>query len=475
MKRAKKLFLFYSFASLCLIGLAFILLIRVLDLEYSPLYRISYDLIGNRFFPGETFSLDAATLSRFYSAGLAASDYLHSYSSQRMLPRQHVISNQTIGICITIVTQSRVKSADTQDLRVLSRAVARILQLQNETSASHSGHRHSAPTLDYTLHLCADTSFAEFDSVRQQSRAHLVSVHSSDEPPSDSHYNSDARRKEQLDYAFCLRQALRKCPPHTRYVLALEDDALLRPEFDPLLRHLVFERLPRAHRSDVEDTRRQTAATLESIGYVKLYHPMRLSGYFNPEPSNVAELLALSLLLALVLFFLSSCTSACRRVVPRTRLLGSLIVGVVLVVVMSRQALVPLRRAHPSLYQLVSAPSCCFPAVLFPVHAVEHALVLLANARSEPKDLLFDQFVERTISAADAPLVRLDLSLEQLRQHREATRAFGGRAGAHSDTDDSGARVRVRLRNYLFWPTLVDHIGLYSGRLHGYELPWTMQ
>ena len=341
--------------------------------------------------------------------------------------------------------------------------------------------------MDYTLHLCADAPFAEFNEVLQQSRAQLVSVHSTDEPPTDAYYYTDPWRKEQLDYAFCLRQALRKCPPHTRFVLALEDDALPRVEFDPLLRHLLFERLPRVQRANAQLL---THSPVE-VGFVKLYHPMRLSGFFSPEPVNIAEFVALSLLVALVLYSISSCVARRFASRTRTRLLCavsvSISIGFLLVAVLSRQLLVPLRRVHPAFYQLVRAPSCCFPAVLYPVHSVEYALMLLARARARAthaKDLLFDEFTEFSIAETDAPLLRaalspFSLSLGQLREHRQAISpisALGKRAGVDDGGGGSGeeVRIQVRLRNYLFWPALVDHIGLFSGRYHSFELPWVV-
>ena len=452
------------------------------------MYEISYYLLDKETFPGKNFMLTESILSQHRSEARIAAEYLRDFHFQSKCDSQRFAStNSSFGICITIVTQQRLTSSDSRDLRPLSRVVARVLQLQNATCTANNGPARSAPLLDYTLHLCADAPFPEFNEIRQQSRAQLVSVHSVDEPPTDAHHHTDPWRKEQLDYAFCLRQALRKCPPHTRYVLALEDDALPRDEFDPLLRHLVFERLPRMQHAGAQQLTHSPVA----VGYVKLYHPMRLSGFFNPEPANIAEFVALSLLLALVLFSIGgrSCVSrrfACRNL---TRLLSSvsisISIGFLLVAVLSRQLLVPLRRVHPAFYQLVRAPSCCFPAVLFPVHSVEYALVLLARARdgaTYAKDLLFDEFTECSFAETDAPLLRaalspLSLSLGQLREHRQAISpisAPGKRAGVEDGGGGSGEEVRIhiRLRNYLFWPALVDHIGLFSGRYQSFELPW---
>lgn len=465
MRRYKKFCVIKSVVLLCLVGLAIILLIRILDIEFSPFYKVSYYLIDKDIFPGKNYLLNDAIISHYHSEARNASAYLREFRPQTNCSSQYRIANDSlIGVCITIVSQLRF-NPDPPDLRFLTRVVARLLQLQTDTCTSNTLHASYAP-LDYTLHLCANSPFAEFDEVRQRSRAQLVSVHTADEPPADALYQTDARRKEQLDYAFCLRHALRKCPPHTRYVLALEDDALPRAEFDALLRHLLFERLPRLHR-DASGEELSRAP----VGYVKLYHPMRLSGYFNPELANVAELVAHTLLVALVFSSTSICCAALR-----TRLRYSVLTAFLLVVILSRQILVPLRRAHPSLYQLVRAPSCCFPAVLFPVYAVEHAIDLLANAPADAahaKDLLFDQFTQLTIPATDAPLLRPALSLEQLRAHRQAASRLGG-ADDKSSGAGAGARIRVRLRNYLLWPALVDHIGLFSGRFHKYEPPWVV-
>lgn len=172
-------------------------------------------------------------------------------------------------------------------------------------------------------------------------------VRSAEEEPVKGGAYVNTFEKEKRDYVYCLRRGWELLEP--RNVVVLEDDALPRPDFFPVIDEL----LSRAFSS-------------RSL-YVKLYHPERLQRYWNPEPYRILEWVGLGLVGGGALLLLCCCCSAlpCSAlhllffalyVMAATELLG-------------RHYLLEVRRLSPQLYAVSPATECCTPAMLFPGNA----------------------------------------------------------------------------------------------------------
>jgi hypothetical protein len=169
--------------------------------------------------------------------------------------------------------------------------------------------------------------------------------------------------KEKDDYAFCLHESLRYNP---RFVLMLEDDALPVDHALWMIHRIVSYSFN--YFSQYEQNR---------IAYFKLFHPSRLLGYISVEVERIPQLLALGAVfgtssLWIYLKYLQIWTTS---VQPRTRrhfiflwvvfifyfILSFLCIG--------HPNVLKIFSLSNSLYQIVPAPSCCTPAMLFPSHS----------------------------------------------------------------------------------------------------------
>ena len=163
--------------------------------------------------------------------------------------------------------------------------------------------------------------------------------------------------REKQDYVFCLREAAR-WHNSSQAVLVVEDDSLPLPGLVHHLRDLL------ARRS------RSTTA------FIKLFHPVELQGYLQPEPHRWVEWVALALLLLLLQHALL------RTDLPLTSSfsLPRLLLTMILLEVVGRQTLLPLRPT----YSLVPAPSCCTPANLYPAPSLPALLAALETTTCGP-------------------------------------------------------------------------------------------
>ncbi|CAL8334410.1 unnamed protein product [Lota lota] len=175
--------------------------------------------------------------------------------------------------------------------------------------------------------------------------------------------------KEKRDYVFCLQKGWELLRPQN--VVVLEDDALPRPDFFPVIQDLL--------------SRSFSSSSL----YIKLYHPERLQRYWNPEPYRLLEWLGLGLLASsLLLLVLPYCSSF--SFTPRHLLFFSLYF-MALVELVGRHYLLELRRATPQLYAVSPATECCTPAMLFPGNSSLRAARYLDGSfcvKGQAKDML---------------------------------------------------------------------------------------
>ncbi|XP_028328795.1 post-GPI attachment to proteins factor 4 [Gouania willdenowi] len=154
--------------------------------------------------------------------------------------------------------------------------------------------------------------------------------------------------KEKRDYVFCIRKAWSIAKP--QHVLVLEDDALPRADFFPVINNL----LSRGFASD----------TL----YIKLYHPERLQRYWNPEPYRLLEWVGIGWVGATILLLLGRFWNPWSFTFTFSGLhflfLTLYVMGVV--ELLGRHYLLEARRLSPQLYAVSPATECCTPAMLFP-------------------------------------------------------------------------------------------------------------
>lgn len=179
--------------------------------------------------------------------------------------------------------------------------------------------------------------------------------------------------REKRDYVFCLRASWALATP--RHLLVLEDDALPRPDFFPVVRQLLSRRFARR--------------TL----YIKLYHPERLQRYWNPEPYRLLEWVGLGavggMLVLLVLPRCGPCSLA--FTLSPGHLLFFTLYLMAAAELLGRHYLLELRRLSPQLYAVSPATECCTPAMLFPGNASLRAaryLEAAACAKGNAKDLV---------------------------------------------------------------------------------------
>lgn len=158
--------------------------------------------------------------------------------------------------------------------------------------------------------------------------------------------------REKRDYVFCLRKGWELAKP--KNVVVLEDDALPRKDFIAVVKDLLSRRF-----------------AFQSL-YVKLFHPERLQGYWNPEPYRILEWVGLGLVLAtvLLLFIFPYCNlCSFSFTLSINHLLFFTIYFMAAAELLGRHYLLEVRRLSPQLYAVSPATECCTPAMLYPGNA----------------------------------------------------------------------------------------------------------
>ncbi len=168
----------------------------------------------------------------------------------------------------------------------------------------------------------------------------------------------NARLQETLDYAFCLESTLKLSSP--KYLLVLEDDAVA---FKGIFENIFYILDHRIEHQILHDS-----VTVETNrwGWIKLYYPELWAG-FGFEESKFQELIAIIIFGAGAFYLL-----ALALINPRPHFIFMLsfsIVGAIyvllVVLVMTRQTFLELRRLHSFFYRISPDRGCCTPAVLY--------------------------------------------------------------------------------------------------------------
>lgn len=198
-------------------------------------------------------------------------------------------------------------------------------------------------------------------------------------PPQEEEEEQERRQplntfeREKRDYVFCLRAAWALATP--RNLLLLEDDALPRHDFFPVVRQLLSRRFARG------------------ALYVKLYHPERLQRYWNPEPYRLLEWAGLGALGGTLLLLALPRWGPCWLAFTLSpgHLLFFALYLMAAAELLGRHYLLELRRLSPQLYAVSPATECCTPAMLFPGNAslrVARYLEAAACSKGNAKDLV---------------------------------------------------------------------------------------
>lgn len=186
-----------------------------------------------------------------------------------------------------------------------------------------------------------------------------------DQFPSIIRYNNESssgisyssRTQESMDYAFCLESTLELSAP--KYLLVLEDDALSFKGFFEKIFYLLENRVEHKKLHDMK-------TVTERWGWIKLYYPEVWSG-FGLEESKIIELFFIAVFGAGVFYLI-----AIAFIKPNPQfsfnfsfsMVGALYL-VLVVLVITRQTFLELRRMHTFFYHLSPDSGCCTPAVLY--------------------------------------------------------------------------------------------------------------
>ena len=196
--------------------------------------------------------------------------------------------------------------------------------------------------------------------------------------------------KEKQDYMYCLEEGMNYRP---RYVMLVEDDALPRFDMLSVLKHTLDHNVEQNwHTGGYIDNHQKWA-------YFKLYYPEKWQGY-SYEPRSVIEILAMSAVAGSVSLSALLLTGGRRskKFSMRTRMLAFCVGAVYMIMfaqLVGRPYMLKFRKLSPDFYNIIPAPACCSPSILYPSHVIPDILDYLHNVKcrhDNPVDLAIDKF-----------------------------------------------------------------------------------
>lgn len=174
------------------------------------------------------------------------------------------------------------------------------------------------------------------------------------------------KEQETFDYAFCLEEMSNRFQS-TKYLIAIEDDAIVFEDFFLTLHSIVKERIetPIARGEKVVSAERQWC-------WMKLYFPEFWSG-FGWDANRIWELFWISVAGAMIGSILAFIAGTIKRSSISTiwwSCNGALYL-LLAVLIISRPIWLEMRRIHSSLMQVTSDSGCCSTvAVLYPMEEI---------------------------------------------------------------------------------------------------------
>ena len=259
--------------------------------------------------------------------------------------------------------------------KYLTQVVARLVpQIYKDTSATMIIYNANIPP---TINQ---------DAIQLSKFLPVITRSSSPPPPNQRYYDGTAS-KESVDYLYILRQCIKT---NARYIIILEDDALPSDDFIEQLHYVIHKLLSTSSLS------RSTWA------FIKLYYPEKWQGWGNPE---VPELIMTSAELAVIVVAIWTIFSwknvfirGYRRICLSWLIfIIAMCYALLFLALLGRQHLIELRKLSRLFYNLVPAPECCTPAIIYPFDkATLLANYLANNTLDRPIDFIIDEFIAKT-------------------------------------------------------------------------------
>ena len=190
-----------------------------------------------------------------------------------------------------------------------------------------------------------------------------------------------ARRKEIIDYAFCLNVSR---SIHHRYVLVLEDDVIPYDNLFEVLHHTLKYRLKET----------------KQFSFLKLYYPTRWQGYAF-EVDRILELISIGIvggvLFSIIAFYFKNELSRHRKV--RTNTVPFCISGflcfLIVTSLLGRIQVMELRRFTPHIAKFGPSPDSCTQAMLYKREILQPVIYHLLVNNSLNKDLAISDFSKK--------------------------------------------------------------------------------
>lgn len=300
-------------------------------------------------------SLSDVSLQKSYETGQEALHFWESAASTKSLKDPLETDAKEPDLLVTIVTARRSEGRDYHYLLQVAQQLKSLLKACGDKPCAEVMlcDVESGPTLNEDALLLEK----QFLVVRRS--------------PDEKWHSKDVANifeKEKRDYVYCLRKGWDLMRPKNTVVL--EDDALPMSDFFPLIKNLLSRRFAR------------------NTLYIKLYHPERLQGYWNPEPYRILEWLGLGLFGATILLLLFSHYTPLSFTFSPHHLLFLTLYIMAVAELAGRHYLLEIRRLSPQLYAVSPATECCTPAMLYPGNSsirvaeyLDHAVCAQGNAK----------------------------------------------------------------------------------------------
>lgn len=174
------------------------------------------------------------------------------------------------------------------------------------------------------------------------------------------------KAQESSDYAFCLEEAAIQFGKATKYLIVVEDDAIVFENFFITLRSILKNRV------ETKMFRGERISNERQWCWMKLYYAEFFCG-FGWDVDGLLELFWIAVAGGLIGSLLAIMAGTVKRnkiSVLRWACYGALHL-LLLVIIMSRQTWLEMRRIHTSLMQVTSESGCCSTvAVLYPMEEI---------------------------------------------------------------------------------------------------------
>ena len=207
-------------------------------------------------------------------------------------------------------------------------------------------------------------------------------------------FSEDKWEKSKEDYAFCLNRAVDDRP---EYVLVLEDDVILKPNFFPSLHTHLYTNVPLVQESP--------ASLMDEANwaYIKLYYPPKWSG-FSKDFRHYAELAGIAsfggsicVVLHNIIWYLFHKGCSAHRIYTTAWFITGAIYFLCLVIAIGRPYVMDFVFSLTHHSHLIPAKNCCTQAVLYSGDVVPHLTQYLYSTHStidKSHDILMDQWVD---------------------------------------------------------------------------------